>query len=84
MQITLDLPDAIAGSGETASEVSREVLEAYAVEKYRTGKISRKQLSDLLQLDYWQTDELLGRLDGMRPYTLADLAIDRKSLATLP
>jgi hypothetical protein len=41
-------------------------------------------LSQLLGLDYWQTDEFLTRHEARRPFTLADLQIDRQSLAPLP
>jgi hypothetical protein len=83
MKITIEVPDEIAGTDGTASELSREILEAFVVAKYRLGKISRKELSDSLGLDYWQTDELLSRWSGMRPYTLHDLVVDRESLAGL-
>jgi hypothetical protein len=83
VQVTLELPDEIASSMGSSAELSREVLQSFAVEKYRMGQISRRQLSDLLKLDYWQTDELLTQLGGGRPYTLADLEIDRRSLAKL-
>jgi hypothetical protein len=62
--------------------VARQFLEAFAAESYRSHKLSRHQVGQLLGLDYWQTDECLTRQEAKRPYTLADLEIDRQSLAT--
>jgi hypothetical protein len=60
------------------------MLEAFAAEAYRTQKLSRHQLSQLLGLDYWETEQLLTQHEARRPFSLADLQIDRQSLASLP
>jgi predicted HTH domain antitoxin len=84
MEITVEMPDDIAKHlGETA-KMPRRMLEAFAAEAYRTQKLSRHQISQLLGLDYWQTEDFLTQREAKRPYTLADLAIDRQSLAGLP
>ena len=84
MQVTVELPDEIAQHLGEPADMSREFLEAFAAESYRTRKLSRHQLSQLLGLDYWQTNDFLTRHEAKRPYTLADLEIDRQSLACLP
>jgi len=84
MQITVQLPDEIAQHMGEFTDMPREFLEAFAAEGYRTHKLSRHQVRQLLGLDYWQTDEFLTRHEATRPFTLADLEIDRQSLATLP
>ena len=61
-----------------------QMLEAFAAEAYRLHRLSRHQLSRLLGLDYWQTEDFLTQYDAKRPCTLADLQIDRQSLAALP
>ena len=67
-----------------AGKMPRQMLEAFAAEAYRAQRLSRRQLSQLLALDYWQTEDLLTQHEAKRPFTLADLQIDRQSLASLP
>lgn len=84
MQITVHLPDEIAQHLSGSVDMPREFLEAFAAEGYRAHKLSRHQVSQLLGLDYWQTDEFIVQHEASRPYTLADLEIDRQSFAALP
>ena len=84
MEVTVELPDDIARHLGEASEMPRQMLEAFAAEAYRAQKLSRHQLSQLLRFDYWQTEDFLTRHEARRPFTLADLQIDRQSLASLP
>lgn len=84
MEVTIELPDDIARHLGEASEMPRQVLEAFAAEAYRAQKVSRHQLSQILGLEYWETEEFLTRHEARRPFTLADLQIDRQSLASLP
>ena len=83
MQVTVQLPDEIAAQVEGPADLPRQLLEAFAAEGYRTQRLSRHQVRELLDLDYWQTDEFLARHQAKRPYTLADLEVDRRSLAGL-
>ena len=84
MEVTIELPDDIARHLGEASEMPRQMLEAFAAEAYRGQRLSRRQLSQLLALDYWQTEEFLTRREARRPFTLAELQTDRPSLASLP
>ena len=62
MEVTIQIPDAIAAqAAREGRSVSREMLEAFAVEGYRTEKLSRGQVSELLGLNFWQTEEFLRR-----------------------
>ena len=83
MQVTIELPEKIAEHLGSKTEISRQVLEAYAAEAYRTEKLSRYQVGQLLELDRWQTEEFLAKHNAQRPYTLADWEIDRQSLRKL-
>lgn len=80
MHVTVDLPESIAEQLGSETEISRQLLEAYAAEGYRCEKLSRYQVGQLLGLDRWQTEEFLAAHDALRPYTLADWEIDRRSL----
>lgn len=84
MQVTVQLPDELAPALGNVSEMPRKLLEAFAADGYRTGALSRGQVRRLLGLDYWQTDEFLTQHGALREYTMADLEIDRRSLAALP
>lgn len=84
MEVTVELPDEIAKHLGSASEMPRQMLEAFAAEAYRAQRLSPHQLSQLLSLDCWQTEEFLTQHEAHRPFTLADLQIDRQSLASLP
>ncbi|HEY3855779.1 MAG TPA: UPF0175 family protein [Verrucomicrobiae bacterium] len=83
MEITVQLPDNIARHLGEASEMPRQILEAFGAEAYRDQRLSRRQLSQLLGFDYWQTEEFLTQHEARRPVTLMDLQIDRQSLASL-
>ena len=83
MEVTVKLPDDIAKHLGEANEMPRQMLEAFAAQAYRAQRLSRHQLSQLLALDYWQTEEFLTHHEAKRPFTLADLQIDRQSLASL-
>lgn len=84
MQVTVQLPDELAPAIGDASEIPPRLLKAPAADGYRAGTLSRGQVRRLLGLDYWQTDEFLTQHRALREYSLADLEIDRQSLATLP
>lgn len=84
MEVTVELPDDIAKHLGEASEMPRQMLEAFAAEAYRTQRLSRHQLRQLLAFDYWQTEAFLTRHAARREFTIADLQTDRDSLALLP
>ena len=83
MQVTIELPEKIAEQLGSETEISRQLIEAYAAEGYRTEKLSRYQVGQLLGLDRWQTEEFLATHNAQRPYTLADWEIDGRSLRKL-
>jgi predicted HTH domain antitoxin len=58
--IPLDVPDAIATQMELAgAEGGRRALEILALEGYRSGKLSRGQISELLDLSLWEAESFL-------------------------
>lgn len=60
VEITIQLPDKPAGTfGETPSVRSRRVLENTAIEEYRVGRISQREVGEMLGFDYWQTESFL-------------------------
>ena len=46
------------------AEIPGRLLEAFAMEGYRSQRLSHNQVGRLLGLDYWQTEDLLTRHDA--------------------
>jgi predicted HTH domain antitoxin len=81
VEITIQIPDKLAGSiGETPSLRSRRVLENTAIEEYRGGRITQRQVGEILGLDYWETETFLAERKVPLNYGLADLEADRATL----
>ena len=81
MQITMELPDAVARQlGETPASVSRRVLENAAIEGYRRGRLSQRQVGAMLGLDYWATEMFLREHEVSLNYSPAELADDGAAL----
>ncbi|MCP5517219.1 MAG: UPF0175 family protein [Verrucomicrobiales bacterium] len=83
MRVQVQIPDEIVPFLGPIDESPHRLIEALVADGYRTGKLSRHQVSRALELDYWQTEDFLTRHHAKRPYTLADAEIDRRSLAGL-
>ena len=81
MQVTVELPDQVARQwGETPDSVGRHVLEDAAIEGYRAGRLSQRQLGAMLGLDYWQTEGFLQERGVPLNYSAADLEADNVTL----
>ena len=64
-------------SRPTADALARDLLEAYAVGRYRQGSLTQKQVGTVLGLDRWSAEELLRRADAIPPLSLADYEFER-------
>jgi len=81
MQVTVEMPDQVARQwGETPNAVGRHVMEDAAVEGYRAGRLSQRQVGAMLALDYWQTEAFLNERAVPLNYSAADLAADNATL----
>jgi len=81
MLVTLKMPDQIARHwGETPDAVGRHVMEDAAVEGYRAGRLSQRQVGEMLGLDYWQTESFLKGRGVPLNYSTADLDSDSATL----
>ena len=78
MRVTLDLPDDISAALEGRwSDVSRQALEALAVEGYRTGALMENQVRRLLDFESrFQVHALLKEHRVPLRYTEADIEND--------
>lgn len=81
MQVTVEMPDQVARQwGETPDAVGRHVMEDAAVEGYRAGRLTQRQVGAMLGLDYWQTETFLSNRAVPLNYSVADLAADNATL----
>ena len=81
VEVTIKLPDNVARSmGDTSDLRSRRVMEDAAIQEYRAGRLSHRQVGEMLGLDYWQTDHFLAEHKVPLNYMLADLEADRAAL----
>jgi hypothetical protein len=77
----MDMPDQVARQwGETPDAVARHVMEDAAIEGYRTGRLTQRQVGAMLGLDYWQTETFLQQRSVMLNYSGEDLAADSVTL----
>lgn len=78
MNVAIEIPDEVARQlAASSGEVSRAVLEAVAVEAYRSGAITPAQVQQMLGLhSRWETDALLRRAEAYHDSTMDDLSRD--------
>ena len=78
MNVAIEIPDDIGRvlAGQ-AGGVSRAVLEAVAIEAYRSGTITPSQVQQMLGLNSrWETEAFLRRAEAYHDYTMDDLERD--------
>jgi len=81
VEITIKLPDLLARTlGPTAEARARRLTEDVALEEYRAGRLSQRQVAEVLGLDYWQTERFLIERNVALNYSVADLEADRATL----
>lgn len=81
MQVTVEMPDQVARQwGKTPDAIGRHVMEDAAIEGYRAGRLSQRQVGAMLGLDYWQTEAFLTARGVSLNYSAADLAADNATL----
>ena len=78
MNVAIEIPEDV-GRALAAQEggLSRAVLEAVAVEAYRSGTITTAQVQRMLGLaSRWDTESFLRRAEAYHDYTMEDLERD--------
>jgi predicted HTH domain antitoxin len=77
MQVTVRLPDNIARQlSQVPGDIPRRILEAVAIEGYRSEQLSRGQVSELLELNFWETEAVLKKHGAYLHYSKEDLEQD--------
>lgn len=83
MQFTVDIPDDLARRVMAAGDVSRQALEALALEEMRAGRITELELAQALGLGRLQIDGFLKAHGIYQEYTLQDFEAERAALAEI-
>jgi hypothetical protein len=78
VNIAIDIPDDIGQVlAAQAGGASRAVLQAVAIEAYRSGSITPLQVQQMLGLrSRWETESFLRRAEAFHDYTMDDLERD--------
>jgi predicted HTH domain antitoxin len=78
MNVAIEIPDEIGRAlAARGTDVTRAVLEAVAVEAYRSGAITLAQVQQMLGLgSRWETESFLRRAEAYHDYTMDDLDRD--------
>jgi predicted HTH domain antitoxin len=85
VEVMLSITDEVAAEfGTEPNRVARQLLEAAAVEGYRSERLSRGQVRELPGLSWHEAEEFLAAHKCFRHYTPEDLEEDRRTLANLP
>ena len=84
VEVTLRLPDDVARSlGDQPAEVARRLLEGAAIEGYRSGRLSHRQVGEMLGFDYWQTEAFFAQHRVPLNYSVSDLEADSSALSSV-
>ena len=84
MDVVVSMPDQVAHQwGNTPTVIGRHVVEDAVVERYRSGRLSHRQVGDALGLDYWQVENFLRERGVPLNYSSEDLGTDRAALRKL-
>jgi predicted HTH domain antitoxin len=80
MDITVSIPDKFVPPPTPGIDLSREVLEAYAIESYRQEKMSLGQVAEMLELSISETHAFLKDHNIRLNYDLQDLERDSRTI----
>ena len=84
MDVVVSMPDPLARQwGDDPQTIARGLKEEAVLERYRTGKLSHRQLGEALGLDYWQTEAFLTARGVPLNYLVADLEADAAGFETI-
>jgi predicted HTH domain antitoxin len=78
VNVAIEIPDEIGRAlGANSGDLSRTVLEAIAIEAYRSGTITPAQVQQMLGLhSRWETEAFLRRSSAHHDYSVDDLERD--------
>ncbi len=80
MNVTVSIPDNLAEALAGREDVSRQMLEAFAIENYRREKLSLGQVAEMLDLSIDETNAFLKKHSVPPNFTADDISRDRADL----
>ena len=84
MNLTVHIPDEIAGNLGGGGDLSRRVLEGFALEEYKSQRISKAQLRRLLGFETrYELDDFLKAHHAGANVTIEDVRRDLQDLKSL-
>jgi hypothetical protein len=85
MEVTLQIPDEIARHMiQAGTDLSRRALESFALEEFKSGRITKLELRKLLGFGTrWKLDGFLKSHGVYEDYTLEDFERERQALRGL-
>jgi hypothetical protein len=85
MEVTLQIPDEIARHmTQAGTDLSRRALESFALEEFKSGRITKPELRKLLGFGTrWKLDGFLKSHGVYEDYTLEDFEQERQALLGL-
>jgi hypothetical protein len=84
MDVTLQIPDDIAAHlAKGEGDLARRALEGFALEEYKTGRITKVQLRHMLGLERIELDGFFKSHGVYDDYTMEDFEAERQALAGL-
>ena len=84
MDVVVTIPDQVARQwGDNPKAIGRHVVEDAVIERYRAGRLSHRQVGEVLGLDYWQVETFLTERGVLLNYSAEDQESDRKALKTI-
>ena len=84
MEVTVHIPDDLAGRLGAEGDLSRRALEALALEEYKSGRIGKSDLRRFLGFtSRYELDGFLKAHDVWTDYTLEDFQREREDLRRL-
>lgn len=83
MQVSFDIPNEIASRLAPTGDLSRKVLETFAAQELKAGRITEPELCEMLGLARIQLDGFLKSHGIYDNYTMADFEKERAALKSL-
>lgn len=83
MNVSFEIPNEIAWRLAPAGELSRKILESFAVQELKAGRISEPELCQMLGLARIQLDASLKAQGVYQDFTLEDFEKERAALKSL-
>lgn len=83
MEITISIPDKFIPAEDVDGDISRQILEAYAIQNYREEKMSLGRIAELLDLSIDEAHGFLKEHNIPSNYDWKDLTRDRRTLEIL-